>query len=108
MSLTTSVNAAQFYDAAKQAAQSQTKSDVLDNNSISPKVDFGQVLLESAQQTLNTLKVGEKTAMEAVAGKADAHSVVEALATAEMAVQAAVTVRDKVVEAYQEILRMPV
>jgi len=35
-------------------------------------------------------------------------AVVEALAATEMAVQTAVAVRDKVVEAYQEILRMPV
>jgi len=41
-------------------------------------------------------------------GKADSQAVVQALAATEMAVQAAVTVRDRVVEAYQEILRMPV
>ena len=41
-------------------------------------------------------------------GRADAHSVVSALAASELAVQTAVTMRDKVVEAYQEILRMPV
>ena len=39
---------------------------------------------------------------------ADAHSLVEALTQSELAVQTAVSVRDKVVEAYQEILRMPV
>ena len=41
-------------------------------------------------------------------GKADPHSLVQALAQTERAVEAAVTVRDRVVEAYQEILRMPV
>ena len=38
----------------------------------------------------------------------DPHSLVQALAQAELAVETAVTVRNKVVEAYQEILRMPV
>jgi flagellar hook-basal body complex protein FliE len=33
---------------------------------------------------------------------------VEALANAEMVLDTAVTIRDKVVEAYQELLRMPV
>ena len=37
-----------------------------------------------------------------------AHALVQALAQTELAVETAVTVRDKVVEAYQEILRMPV
>jgi flagellar hook-basal body complex protein FliE len=34
--------------------------------------------------------------------------VVTALASAEIALQSAVSIRDKVVESYQEILRMPV
>ena len=55
-----------------------------------------------------TVAKGETAAMNYMTGSADPHSVVEALAQAELAVQTAVTVRDKVVEAYQEILRMPV
>lgn len=39
---------------------------------------------------------------------ADPHALVEALAATELAVETAVSVRDKVVEAYLEILRMPV
>lgn len=38
----------------------------------------------------------------------DAQSVVEALSQAELALQTAVTIRDRVVSAYQEILRMPI
>jgi flagellar hook-basal body complex protein FliE len=41
-------------------------------------------------------------------GRADPHALVEALAQTELAVETVVSVRDKVVEAYQEILRMPV
>lgn len=41
-------------------------------------------------------------------GQGDAHAVVEALATAEVALETAVTIRNRVVEAYQELLRMPV
>lgn len=61
-----------------------------------------------AQDFLKTLQTGEAAVQDGLAGKADAHSVVEALATTELAIETAVTVRDKVVEAYQEILRMPV
>ena len=39
---------------------------------------------------------------------ADPHALVQALADTELAVQTAVSVRDRVVEAYLEILRMPV
>lgn len=61
-----------------------------------------------ARDFTQTLAQAEATAEAAMVGKADAHSLVEALAQSQLAVETAVTVRDKVVEAYQEILRMPV
>jgi len=61
-----------------------------------------------AAEFTSTLKHSESQAMAAMTGDADPHALVQALAQTEMAVQTAVTVRDKVVEAYQEILRMPV
>lgn len=56
----------------------------------------------------DTLRAGEETARAALTGGADPHALVEALAASELAVETAVTLRDRVVEAYQEILRMPV
>jgi flagellar hook-basal body complex protein FliE len=56
----------------------------------------------------NTLLQGEQTARAAMTGGADPHSLVQALASSQMAVETVATVRDRVVEAYQEILRMPV
>ena len=55
-----------------------------------------------------TLQRGEETAKASMTGRADPYALVQALAATETAVETAVTVRDKVVEAYQEILRMPV
>ena len=63
---------------------------------------------EAARGFLDTLRSGETTAMKGLSGSADMQSVVTALAATEIAVQTAVTMRDKVVEAYREILRMPV
>jgi flagellar hook-basal body complex protein FliE len=55
-----------------------------------------------------TLQRGEGTALAAMSGRADPHSLVTALAESQLAIETAVTVRDRVVEAYQEILRMQV
>ncbi|MCH2458363.1 flagellar hook-basal body complex protein FliE [Henriciella barbarensis] len=55
-----------------------------------------------------TMEAAEQTAMQTAVSGADPHAMVEALANAELALDAAVTIRDKVVEAYQELLRMPV
>lgn len=65
---------------------------------------FAQAI-ESFQQTLAH---SETQARAAMTSGADPHALVTALAQTELAVETAVTVRDRVVEAYQEILRMPV
>lgn len=55
-----------------------------------------------------TLKQTDRAAMSTMITGADPHALVEAIAATEMAVETAVAVRNKVVEAYLEILRMPV
>ncbi|MEO1291303.1 MAG: flagellar hook-basal body complex protein FliE [Pseudomonadota bacterium] len=100
-------NAQKLYGLALQAAQPAAVElkPVIEE---APRKDFAETMAEVATDTVDTLVKGEQTAMDGLAGKADAHSVVEALAATELALETAVTVRDKVVEAYQEILRMPV
>jgi len=74
-----------------------------------PEQGSGQnALATAAGSFMSTLQASETTAMQAMTTGADPHALVEALAQTELAVQTAVTVRDRVVEAYQEILRMPV
>lgn len=68
----------------------------------------GNPLGRAAKDFAETLAKSEAVAQQAVAGDADPHALVEALANTQLAVETAVTVRDRVVEAYQEILRMPV
>ena len=68
----------------------------------------GEAFRTTAADFTETLRRGEETVKAGLAGRADPQAVVEALAATELAVQTAVAVRDKVVEAYQEILRMPV
>lgn len=69
-----------------------------------PGADMAQV----AEQFAQTVKQGEQQAQAALTTGADPHALVTALAETKLAVETAVTVRDKVVEAYQEILRMQV
>ena len=65
--------------------------------------------LEAALLDMQTaLQKGERAAADAMGGRGDVQSVVEALTATELALETAVVVRDRVVEAYQEILRMPV
>lgn len=57
---------------------------------------------------VESLQQHEETARAAMTGGADPHALVQALASSQLAVETVATVRDRVVEAYQEILRMPV
>ena len=62
----------------------------------------------AAEEFQQTLLQAETNASTAMTGDADPHALVQALAQSELAVETVVTMRNKVVEAYQEILRMPV
>lgn len=68
----------------------------------------GSVVGQAAMDFAQTLKQTEEISKQAMTSDMDPHVLVQALAQTELAVDTAVTVRNKVVEAYQEILRMPV
>ncbi len=69
---------------------------------------FGAVLEQAAKSAIGTVRAGEQMSAQAVLGKADLTDVVQAVNNAEMTLQTVTAVRDKVVSAYQEILRMPI
>ncbi len=62
----------------------------------------------AASDFTEILRETEATAEATLVNGSDPHVLVEALAQSKVAVEAAVTIRNKVVEAYREILRMPV
>ena len=68
----------------------------------------GNMIAKGVESFSDVMKTVETSTQQYAAGATDAQSVVEALANAEMALETAVTVRNRVVEAYQELLRMPI
>ncbi|MEL6209557.1 MAG: flagellar hook-basal body complex protein FliE [Pseudomonadota bacterium] len=71
-------------------------------------MSFSEALNAAASRMGTTLEQADRSMAAASTGSADIQEVVEALTAAEMAIETAVVMRDRVVEAYQEILRMPV
>lgn len=69
---------------------------------------FGDMLTEALQSTVDAQKAAEATSAKAVNGKADVTDVVTAVTNAEVALDTVVAVRDRVISAYQEIMRMPI
>ena len=69
---------------------------------------FSDFLTEAVQDGIGTMKQGETMAARQVAGQANIVDVVNAVNQAELTLDTVVAVRDKVVQAYQSIMNMPI
>ncbi|OPH15019.1 flagellar basal body protein FliE [Azospirillum brasilense] len=69
---------------------------------------FGAFLDRQVSQAVETLNEGERMSVAAVAGKAGTHEVVRSVLAAEMTVQTVVSIRDRMVQAYQDVMRMAI
>lgn len=70
--------------------------------------DFGALVRGAIEEAV---RIGERSEALSIAGvnnRADITEVVTAVAEAEVTLQTVVSVRDKVIDAYREILRMPI
>ncbi len=70
--------------------------------------DFASVLRRATEDAVEVLREGESETLKAAAGQADITDVVTAVGQAEITLQTVVAVRDRVIQAYQDILRMPI
>lgn len=71
-------------------------------------VKFSDFLKDKAQDSMDTLRAGEVMSAKAVTGEADLLDVVGAVSSAELTLQTIVSLRDRMISAYQEIMRMPI
>lgn len=69
---------------------------------------FGDMLQSAMQSFSEQGKATDAQAMQAISGKSDVVDVVTAVAESELALDTLVSVRDKVIAAYEEIMRMPI
>jgi len=70
--------------------------------------DFSNLVKDALDTATSTMARGEKLSAQSVAGKAELTDVVTAVTSAELTLQTVVAVRDRVISAYQEIMRMPI
>ena len=70
--------------------------------------DFGKLLSDSMQGVIDSGKKSDQMSLDLVNGKANVVDVVTAISQTELAMESMVAVRDKVISAYQEIMRMPI
>jgi flagellar hook-basal body complex protein FliE len=69
---------------------------------------FGATLQQAMQNAVETGHQADQQAMHALTGGGNLTDVVTALSRAELTLQSATAIRDRVVQAYQDIIRMPI
>lgn len=69
---------------------------------------FGSLIKGAVDSVVKTQKKSEAISAQAVLGKADLTDVVSAVTDAEMTLQTVMSVRDRLIGAYQDIMRMPI
>jgi flagellar hook-basal body complex protein FliE len=69
---------------------------------------FADMVKGALQDTMQASKTAEMQMAAQVQGKAELVDVVTAVAAAEASLETVVAVRDQVIAAYQEIMRMPI
>jgi flagellar hook-basal body complex protein FliE len=69
---------------------------------------FANVLQQFVGGTAETARKAEGQMMQAAAGKGDLVDVVTAITESEAALETLVAVRDRMIAAYEEIMRMPI
>ena len=69
---------------------------------------FGDLVKEAAAGALKAGQGSEVQALKAAAKDAEIVDVVTAVANAEITLETVMTVRDRVIQAYQEIMKMPI
>ena len=70
--------------------------------------DFASFVQDAAKSSVDTMYQGETLSKAGIAGTADLTEVVAAVNDAELTLQTVTALRDKLVSAYQEIIRMPI
>lgn len=98
-------SAVKAYGDAAKIAQSggigKTSAPAADNS-------FVDMVSDSLSSAMQTGRQAEELSLKQISGEADLKDVVTAVANAEHTLETVVAVRDKVLSAYQEILRMPI
>ena len=70
--------------------------------------NFADLLAQQVQGVVDAGKASDAMAIDMVNGKANVVDMVTALSETEIAIESMVTVRDRVISAYEEIMRMPI
>ena len=100
--------AAAYRDAAQIATPTASAGAGIVPANVSGPGSFSDFLSGAVKDSINTIRQGEQAAQTQVTSNANIVDVVNAVNSAELTLDTVVAVRDKVVQAYQSIMNMPI
>jgi flagellar hook-basal body complex protein FliE len=86
----------------------QQASDTADTAQNSSQPDFAQMVGDAIQESADVVRQADAVEMQSMTGKVDLTDLVTAVSSAELTLNTVVTVRDRVISAYEDILRMSI
>jgi flagellar hook-basal body complex protein FliE len=104
--MATPVDAARAYAALARVSDPLGGSRLAGNEQADPT--FGAVLKDALATAVAAGRKADSQAQAVAAGKANVVDVVTAVAETEVAIETLVSVRDRVISAYEEIMKMPI
>ncbi|WP_181702289.1 flagellar hook-basal body complex protein FliE [Chthonobacter albigriseus] len=112
MAITTALNASSIYGAmarmANRGPEAQTKDALGAVAGAKDPSGFADLIKDQVASVIEQGKASDTAQRDLMAGKADVIDVVTAVSETELALETMVSVRDRVINAYQEIMRMPI
>jgi flagellar hook-basal body complex protein FliE len=69
---------------------------------------FEKTLADALHSAVGTMHTGETAAAQGATGQGDLVGVVNAVTAAELTLETVVAIRDRVIAAYQDIMKMPI
>jgi flagellar hook-basal body complex protein FliE len=104
-----SLDAMAAYGASQARAKPSIGGDVVGQlDGVTPTQGFSDVLAQSIGSAVSATKNAESASYGAVTKTTDLVDVVSAVNNAELALETVVAVRDRMISAYQEVMRMPI
>jgi len=103
-----SIKAAQAYLQAQGAISTQAQKVSQSNVDAGTPASFAQALNTALEQTSSDLTAADSAAQSVASGDANLVDVVTSISAAEVSLETAIAVRNRMIEAYQEIMRMPI
>lgn len=100
--MSNSIDAAGAYAATLKQAQ---KANPLEDKSLP---SFGEVLKTSLEKTVEAQHTAERVSAAGLMGKVDMTEVIQAVNEAEIALNTVLALRDRVVQAYETVVRTPI